>query len=512
MAAETPDFLEALSTALSRWRRRGRTGDLLPPVLDWCLGRLCAERILVVSERPGGEFTVRGSRTVDGEAVADPERSIAHFAVQRAGTDDAPTLFRDTRQDRRFRTEFEHERDIRSRSILILPLADREPRTFLYADSRFREITAPELSAPEWGIVRDLLGLALDREEDQRERRDAERRARRAKAVGDRPRENPRRRTTPPALEPRDFHGFITRSSPLIQTLHELERLAESDVPVLIEGESGTGKELLARAIHSASGRTGPFVTLHCGTVPETLVEVELFGHHEGAFTGADRTRGGLLAHAEGGTLFLDGAEQADPTLQGALLRVLETGRYRPLGGDREVDVDVRIVSATRETIDLGADRPDELRLDLFYRLAGARVRVPPLRERREDILPIVERLLTRAAGDATPPELAPGVEEALLAHEWPGNAREIENLARRLVALGEGALTEARFHEIAGTAPAAPRSEGPMRGAVDRAEREVILRALAEAGGNKSRACELLGMSRRTLYRRMQKHGIPLR
>jgi DNA-binding NtrC family response regulator len=252
-------------------------------------------------------------------------------------------------------------------------------------------------------------------------------------------------------------------------------------------------------------------VTLHCGTIPETLVEVELFGHRAGAFTGAERDRPGLLAHAEGGTLFLDAIDEAGPALQAALLRVLESGRYRPLAADEEVSADLRVISATVDADPPRGEREGELRHDLYYRLAGARVRIPPLRERREDILPIVRRILARVAGEGGAPALDERAEAALLAHDWPGNAREIENLARQVVALGERSLTAERVHEIIGIAPAAPPAAGEMRHAVERAEREVILRALAEAGGNKSAACTLLGMSRRTFYRRMRKHGIPL-
>ena len=217
--------------------------------------------------------------------------------------------------------------------------------------------------------------------------------------------------------------------------------------------------------------------------------------------------------------MFLDAVEEASPTLQGALLRVLETGKYRPLSSEEEIDADVRVMSAILEAPDAnaheageGAGRLDsEIRKDLYYRLAGARVFLSPLRDRREDIEPVLARLLARAAGKDSPPRYGEGVAEALIAHDWPGNAREMENLARRLVALGEGTLTETRFREITGVDRVTSRSDGEMRNVVERAEREVILRALHEAAGNKSVACRLLGWSRRTLYRRMKKHGIPL-
>jgi len=517
MEAEPRPLLPDLAAALAQWRRRGRLADLLPPLLAWSLARGGAERAILASERPDGGYRVLGSRTADGETIPDAEKGIAHFAVDRASGGDAPLLFPDTRADRRFRTEAERERGLRSRSILVAPLSGVSPRAFLYLDSRFRVIDAPASGDLEWRALVDLIATGLACDEERRRLRELERRLPGPPAVGESaaaaaPARSARpRRPSLRAGAEIDFHGFITRSEALAEKISELRRLAPSGVPVLIEGESGTGKELLARAIHVESGRRGPFVTLHCGTIPETLVEVELFGHRAGAFTGAERDRPGLLAHTEGGTLFLDAIDEASPTLQGALLRVLETGRYRPLAADAEVAADVRIISATLDADPSGARRDDPLRLDLYYRLAGARVRVPPLRQRREDILPIVSRLLARAAGGGSAPELSEDVEAELLAHDWPGNVREVENLARRTVALGAGTLTAERFRELVGLEVVEPRPEGEMRGAIERAEREVILRAIAEAGGNKSVACALLGMSRRTLYRRMQKHGIPL-
>ena len=521
--AESRPLLPELAAALAGWQRRRRLTDLVPPLLDWCLPRFQAERALLFTDRPDGGYRVWGSRTIDGETVVDAEKSIAHFAVMRAAGSDEPTLFHDTRSDRRFRTEAERDRGVRSRSILLIPLPGTDPRTSIYLDSRFRVIDEPVEDDLEWQTVRDLFALALTQYSDRRDRLAAERKLKRREksleargSVGAKvPRSS---RPARPAVDPIDFHGFLTRNAELIESIDELRRLASSDVPVLIEGESGTGKELLARAVHTESGRTGKFVTLHCGTIPETLVEVELFGHLEGAFTGADRAREGLLAHARGGTLFFDAIEEASPALQGALLRVLETGKYRPLSSEEEIDAEVRVMSAVLEAPDGnarevgdGVGREPELRKDLYFRLAGARVFLPPLRERREDIEPVLARLFARAVGKGTAPRYGQGVTEALIAHDWPGNAREMENLARRLVALGEEELTEVRFREITGVERATPKVEGEMRHVVERAEREVILRALQEAGGNKSVAARLLGWSRRTFYRRMEKHGIPL-
>lgn len=512
MAEEPQPFLTELHGILASWQKRHRLSDMLPPLFSWWLSRWGAERVLLFSELADGGYKIWGARTIDGESISDGEKSISHFAVMRASESDDPTHFPETRADRRFRTESEGQRGVKSRSILIVPLTNGEERTSLYFDSRFREIEVPAAGDEDWQVARAALSLALAAEEEKRRRADIERALKRAEknaAKRSAPKERKATRLRRPAADPIDFHGFLTRSTTLIDGIRELERLAPSDVPILIEGESGTGKELLARAIHASSRREGPFVTLHCASIPETLVEVELFGHREGAFTGADRERSGLLAAAEGGTLFLDGIEESSQALQAALLRVLESGRYRPLAGDDEIETDVRVISSILEASDEEAD-PD-LRGDLYYRLAGSKIAIPPLRDRREDILPIIRLLFARSAGKRSLPPFDDRVEEAMLAFDWPGNARQMENLARRQVALEEPALTVEKFHEFVGVERLVPKIEGELPKVIGLAEREAILRALTEAAGNKSVAAQLLGMSRRTFYRRMEKHGIPL-
>ena len=512
MTEESRPFLHELHAILAAWQKRHRLSDLLPPLFSWWLPRWGAERVILFSELPDGSYQIWGARTHDGETIPDAEQSISQFAVMRAAGSDEPTHFPETRADRRFRTQSEQARGVKSRSILIVPLGIGAQRTSLYFDSRFREIEVPSEEDHDWPVARATLALALAAEEEKRRRSEAERTLKRRElsaAKRSAPKERKPTRHRRPAADPIDFHGFLTRSTALIEGIRELERLAPSDVPILIEGESGTGKDLLARAIHAASGREGPFVILSCASIPETLVEVELFGHREGAFTGADRERAGLLAHAEGGTLYLDRVEEASPVLQAALLRVLETGRYRPLAGEDELEIDVRIVSSHLLTSEEESD-PD-LRGDLYYRLAGSKIVVPPLRERREDIVPIARRLFAQAMGKRSIPPFDDRTEEALLSLDWPGNARQLESEARRQVALDEPTLSAERLFESLGVERLVPKIEGELPKVIGQAEREAILRALTEAAGNKSVAAKLLGMSRRTFYRRMEKHGIPL-
>ncbi|RMF87777.1 MAG: sigma-54-dependent Fis family transcriptional regulator, partial [Nitrospirae bacterium] len=231
----------------------------------------------------------------------------------------------------------------------------------------------------------------------------------------------------PPEAEPET--GLVAVSPAMREVVARARRAAAAEVPVLLSGESGTGKEVVARLIHEAGPRAeAPFVAVNCAALPGNLVESELFGHVKGAFTGAESDRPGLIREAEGGTLFLDEVAEMAPEAQSKLLRVLQDRQVTPVGGGRPVAVDVRFVAATNR--DLGeALASGGLREDLFYRLAVVVLRLPPLRERREEILPLAERFLAEAGGGA---RLTQAAREALLAHPWPGNVRELKNCMER--------------------------------------------------------------------------------
>ncbi|MGE3164496.1 MAG: sigma-54 interaction domain-containing protein [Planctomycetota bacterium] len=513
----TSDFEEALGRALAAWNEKGRLADLAAPLFEWLMRALKAERVFLVMAAAGGGYRVRTCRNVDGEAISDPERWISHFAVHRALGQGRATYFADTRLDRRFRTEGEVEAGVKARSIVVVPLRVSDLEGVLYCDSRF----VPIEWGPGWShdggtpiqIVVELLRGALRTEATETRRRVAERALRTAREAGPAP---PPRSSNVSRPAPREFefHGFVTASAPLVATLDELRRVARSSLPILIHGESGTGKEVLARAVHAESGRAGPFVSLHCASVPSSLVEIELFGHKAGAFTGAERDREGLFQQANGGTIFLDEVEEMPSEMQLAFLRILETGRFRPVSGDAELEVDVRVISTSQHSLHAGGH--GDLRDDLYYRLAGAEFRIPPLRERREDILLLLRRFLAVGleGGQHRPPAVSPQAEDALVAYGWPGNVRELQNLVRRLIALGASDLTREHVEHLAvdRRAPGEPSGDGPrsdMRTVVDRAERQAIVQALADCGGNKSLAARRLGLSRKTFYRRLEKHGI---
>ncbi|RMH38164.1 MAG: sigma-54-dependent Fis family transcriptional regulator [Deltaproteobacteria bacterium] len=313
--------------------------------------------------------------------------------------------------------------------------------------------------------------------------------------------------------------GFeaMAGTSPQMQTLFELvERAAATRASVLITGESGTGKELVARALHNRSPRRDqPFVAINCSAVPETLLESELFGHVRGAFTDAKESRAGLFVRANGGTLFLDEIGDMPLVTQPKLLRVLQERSVRPVGGDVEVPVDVRVVAATNRDLEAEVGRR-AFREDLYYRLNVIHIHVPPLRERASDILLLAERFVRNAAAELG--KEVTGISRAaaarLLAYPWPGNVRELQNCLERAVALTR--YDEVRVEDLPPKValPAAempPEPAAPTRELVplDEVERRYIAHVLAAVGGNKKAAARVLGLDRKTLYRKIERYGL---
>jgi transcriptional regulator with PAS, ATPase and Fis domain len=322
----------------------------------------------------------------------------------------------------------------------------------------------------------------------------------------------------PLSASPR-FGGAIGVSSPMRHLFAMLERASQSDVTILLEGESGVGKEVLARAVHDRSSRaSGPFVAVDCGAIPAGLVESELFGHEKGAFTGAREARKGVFEQAEGGTLFLDEIGELPLELQPKLLRVLEQREVRPLGSESEPRaIDVRVLAATNRRLAEAAHK-NEFRRDLFYRLAVARVTVPPLRDRPEDIVPIGREFL-RAALQSPEAELPPDLAAMLAAYRWPGNVRELRNVIDRYALLGvrdAGTLFDAVFSDASPSKGAAeelamlPYHEA-RRVALEQFERTYLPRVLARAGGVVARAAQLAEVARPSFYRMLERARVPL-
>ncbi|KXB29302.1 two-component system response regulator [Dechloromonas denitrificans] len=313
------------------------------------------------------------------------------------------------------------------------------------------------------------------------------------------------------AAEENPLQSLIGDSPSMQQVRATIEKLARSQAPIYISGESGSGKELAARLIHLRSARSGgPFVPVNCGAIPENLMESEFFGYRKGAFTGADGDREGFFQAANGGTLFLDEVADLPLAMQVKLLRAIQEKRVRKVGSVAEEAVDVRIICAThrnlRDCVDKGA-----FRQDLYYRLNVIELRMPPLRERLEDIPPLVEAILHRLFGES-PPQLSPGALKALEFYPFPGNVRELENILERATALCADAHIEAEDLRLE---PDEMGGESIGRGSetlddyLNRLERQAILEALQKTEGNRTAAARLLGVTFRSMRYRLERLGI---
>ncbi|MBN1900573.1 sigma-54-dependent Fis family transcriptional regulator [Candidatus Sumerlaeota bacterium] len=310
------------------------------------------------------------------------------------------------------------------------------------------------------------------------------------------------------------FDNIIAESESMRDVLKRAAKVSKSNVSVLLRGDSGTGKEVLAKAIHQTSARNAkPMITVNCGAIPETLLESELFGHAKGAFTGAVESRPGLFKMADGGTIFLDEVGELPLSLQVKLLRVLQEGEFYPVGESKPVKVDVRVIAATNRDLEKAIE-DGAFRRDLYYRLNVVPIHIPPLKERLEDIPPLIERFLKKYREEDSHLEIDPEARDILMKYDWPGNVRELENAVEHAAVLCEaGKIT---VHDL----PLALRGAGSSkqeRGeaqsldhlTLEDIERKSILAALKKTGGNQTKAAHLLGVTRRTLGYRMKKYGL---
>jgi DNA-binding NtrC family response regulator len=448
-------------------------------VLRAALEATGAERaFVVVADGPDGKPRVAFGLSLRSDGLRQPSRTL----LQRALAEPRPFL----RPHADLAAELEVGHSVRAlelRCVLAAPVAWRPPgRAALVLDSRLAPGLSNRVLPPLLEGFAGLASLLAPHLEGLQ---------------------------APAPLSARrpETTELVGRSPAFLQAMEEARRVAPSVLPVLVIGESGSGKEGFARTVHRLSPRSrAPFLAVNCAAFPDTLLESELFGAVRGAYTGSDRDRPGLFRLAHGGTLFLDEVGDMSPAMQAKLLRVLQDGRVRAVGAESEVSADVRIVAATHR--DLAARvAAERFRADLYYRLAVATVRVPPLRERAGDI-PLLAAHLARGLETRTgsgPARLAEATIRRLEAHPWPGNVRELETVLARAMLRARGELLEPRHLDLPPTS--APPEQRTVAGPL---ERSMIESAVAESGGNLARAAARIGWSRQKLYRRMGALGIP--
>ena len=313
-------------------------------------------------------------------------------------------------------------------------------------------------------------------------------------------------------IRPYAFGDFHTVHLPLVKQLEQLEKVAQKELSVLFLGETGTGKELLARAVHRHSlRRHGHFIPINCASIPENLLESELFGHEKGAFTGADAKQPGQFARADSGTLFLDEIGEFPKSHQPKLLRALEDKKVQPVGNIEPVPTDFRLICATNRDLETMRQH-DEFRDDLYYRISGFVFKIPPLRDRKEDIDSLANHFLEKYAAEyqTQVSALSQSVRSQLTAHDWPGNGRELENVIRQAVVLCEGDVVE-RVDLPPANQEASDTSTSleALASHTATSERELILRALHQNDWHRERTAKALGIHRKTLYQKMVKHEI---
>jgi transcriptional regulator with GAF, ATPase, and Fis domain len=505
--------LESIVRALSS---RDRLRPLLEQVLDTMVLWTGVERGLLLLRAPDGRLVPRAARNLARRDLAGDQLALSQTIARRAIAERDAVVATDA-----FSTLGDAHASVhalRLRSVLAVPLVARgETLGVVYLDDRVRKGAFGPRELAWVRVVASQAAMAIADARDAVLLRRAARRAERARArleeaLSERDAQLDVTRTQLEiARDGREtryrYEEIAGRSEPMRELLRLVDRVTASEVPVLIVGESGTGKELIARAMHANGPRSRKaFVSENCASVPETLLESTLFGHVKGAFTGAASTRAGLFDVADGGTLFLDEIGEMSLAMQSKLLRVLQDGEVRPVGGERARIVDVRVIGATNR--DLAAMvATAKFREDLLYRLDVITLRVPPLRERAEDVPLLVHHFVAKhAPGRAV--KVTRAAMAKLCAFPWPGNVRQLENEVRRALVLSDGLVDVPELSaDVVRGGPSAARGAGmDMRTRVDALETELVLEALQKTRGNQTRAAQLLGLSRFGLQKMMKR------
>ena len=457
---------------------------LLTTAIDSVIELCGAERGMILLFDPEGAVVVETARNLAREDVERPELEVSRTILERVRATGEPFWNPNVLDDPALGDRASVLR-LLLLSVICQPIRDGDQILgVVYLDTRSAERIFSEETARLVASFSELISLAARNALEQR------RLQQRISALSD-------------ELRGRyDFGAIVGQDPKMLAVLKLVSQVADSDATVLIGGESGTGKELVARALHFNSRRRAkPFIPVNCGALPENLLEAELFGHTRGAFTGAVRDNPGWFERAEGGTLLLDEVGELAPPLQVKLLRVLENGEYSRLGSTQIRRADVRIVAATNRALDVLV-REGKVRQDFLYRLNVVEVRLPSLRERRSDLPVLIRHFLGRLGGGRgdrgeASKKLAPEAEALLLAYDWPGNIRELQNVLSLASALaGEGAI-EAEHIELPETRTA---SAGSYHQQVEALRRRLITEALARHGANHAEAARELGLSRQSI------------
>ncbi len=491
------------------------TERLLRLIVDAAVELTGAARGFVILFNEHGQLEVPVARNFDQESIKKPAFKISRSIAEEVGVTGQAVLAHNAQQDERFSGSMSVT-DLHLSSILCAPVRFRD-RTLgvVYLDNPFQEGVFTEKHLAVLEAFAAQAAVAIENSL----------RYGKARASGPAPAPEAAEAAVEPAAKRRSreslkyrYDAIIGESAALLQVLQLLDKVIDSDVPILIQGESGTGKELVAKAIHENGPRhKAPFVSENCAAIPATLLESELFGYRRGAFTGAERDKTGLFEHANGGTLFLDEIGETSLEMQKKLLRALQDGEIRPVGGKETIHVDVRIISASNKNLSQ-LIQEGKFREDLYYRLNVIAVNLPPLRARREDIPLLVDHFLGKIARERGAEKRA--ISEAavfrLINREWRGNIRELESTIRKAVALSDGTISDEVIDDGAiglGSEGRAGLSGRPLkeivRAETEKVERDAILQALHRTNWKKMKAAQLLGISRPTLDAKIEAYGI---
>ncbi len=502
---------------------------LLEGILDAAIELTGAQRgFLLISHED--HFIVRRARLPDHRDLTDPDGSLSVSVATQVIREGKSVLSEDLQMDERFEGTGSIA-NLHLRSLVCVPMRGRKGATgAIYLDNAYERGTFDGWDVRVLESFASLGAIAIrnarQRKEMARSRREAVRQSRRIERLNDRLRKALRIRTNALRQAREDlakqadelglkysYDQIIGRSPTMRSVLRLVDRVTDLMIPVLIVGESGTGKELIARAIHfNGPRRRGRIVGENCAAVPENLMESEFFGYMRGAFTGANRDHPGLFEQADEGSLFLDEVGEMSLDMQKKFLRVLEESEVRRIGGKKAISVDFRLVSATNR--DLGELlREGGFREDLYYRIAGVVIELPPLRERREDIPALVAHFLEEDQGTGTELRLEPATLELLVAYDWPGNVRELRNEVQRLLALQSGGVIQPEHLSERVLTYKAPDPEqipqGGLKAMVEDLERRVLRATLMRHGWNKSRSAAELGLSRLGLRKKIERYGL---